>query len=177
MGLVVLEGFHLSEFLESFKSVRVEKGGPFQGRPIIRWRAEDGPRMLVDEEGIILFLYLPGYVAPDYAVCYSFSLRLTLTSLQNDLSQELRDLCALTPPTWDRGSQDCRAQKWVPLALRYSRRLAGEAPIGPTEQDWRDIEQLAPDFHEGAGSWHHTLGWFPRGQCKVGTNGFPYDWT
>lgn len=69
MGLVVLADFYLTEFLKCFSSVRVQKGGLFRGRPMIRWKAKDGPRMLVDEEGNTLFLYLPGYVSPKYTVC------------------------------------------------------------------------------------------------------------
>ncbi|KAG9102287.1 hypothetical protein FS749_009627 [Ceratobasidium sp. UAMH 11750] len=95
---VVLDGFRLSEFLESFdkKPPPIKGGGPYQGREKIRFRREDGPRLLVDEDGVILFLYLPGYLTDEN---------------QSEIDEALEAFCAEVRPTPDAGCQDRRANQ------------------------------------------------------------------
>ncbi|KAG8739111.1 hypothetical protein FRC10_006130 [Ceratobasidium sp. 414] len=144
---VTLTGFYLEKYIEDFrkKAPKIKNGKPLKGLKWQKWKRADGPRILVSEDGYILFLYIPCYLTEE-----------NISRVCTGLTR----FTALVPPKPDKGSGDSRAHQSTSTSQTSSTKNDTSEANEALWDNW-----IASHDRVDAASLHQCLAWIARGQA------------
>ncbi|QRV97806.1 hypothetical protein RhiJN_25825 [Ceratobasidium sp. AG-Ba] len=167
---VVLKGFRLADFLSRSRLPSIKNAKPFvKGADWVILTRNDGPRMVISEDGYILLLYIPNYFDDENRAL---------------MERTLDAYTSVVPPKIDNDKGDKRSSRRYLPFLDTGSLGDNHTPAKQVDEDWAEYlgSPLADESHSGLpwinpsptfppqrhsmdpASFHHCLGWFARGQ-------------